>query len=202
MAKIENTLKRKTYFREIIDRFLIVCEGEKTEPNYFRKFPINKDIVEIKVEGAGYVTDSLVAKAIELKEKAIQEKRPYNQVWCVFDKDSNPSHNFNRAIQLAKNNNIKIAYSNEAFELWYLLHFEYLQSALPRNRYIDKLSILLGHAYQKNSIIMYDELRNKQKKARLFADKLLQSYPIFNPANNNPSTTVHLLVKEINRFLE
>lgn len=196
-----NPLERKIGLREVRNRFLIVCEGEKTEPNYFMMFPINKDIIEVKVEAAGYVTDSLVEKAVELKGTAIQEKRQYNQVWCVFDRDSNPAQNFNRAIQLARNNDIYIAYSNEAFELWYLLHFEYLQSALPRERYIDKLSALLNHPYQKNSTAMYNELKGRQKRAIIFADKLLQNYITFNPEKNNPSTTVHLLVKEINSFL-
>ncbi|MFH1128165.1 MAG: RloB family protein [Candidatus Omnitrophota bacterium] len=201
MARPRNTLKRKIYFREVRNRFLIVCEGEKTEPNYFRMFPINKDIVEVSIAPTGYVTDSLVGEAIKRKEQAIQEKKPYNQVWCVFDRDSNPAQNFNRAIQLAKNNNINTAYSNEAFELWYLLHFEYLQSALTRTRYIEKLNVSLNHPYQKNSTTMYEELKGKQRSAIVFADKLLQSYTAFNPESNNPSTTVHLLVKEINNFL-
>lgn len=201
MGKFQGALKRKINIREVRNRFLIVCEGERTEPNYFRKFPINKDIIEVKIGAAGYVTDSLVIKAIELKEKATQEKRPYNQIWCVFDRDSNPAQNFNRAIQLAKNNNIYIAYSNEAFELWYLLHFEYLQSALSRERYIEKLKVSLGHVYNKNSTTMYEELKDKQMKAISFADKLLQSYRVFNPESNNPSTTVHLLVREIMKFL-
>ena len=41
---------RKLDTRELIDTFLIVCEGEKTEPNYFEKFPVRK---EIKVEILG-----------------------------------------------------------------------------------------------------------------------------------------------------
>lgn len=74
MARPRNTLKRKIYFREVRNRFLIVCEGEKTEPNYFRMFPINKDIVEVSIAPTGYVTDSLVGEAIKRKEQAIQEK--------------------------------------------------------------------------------------------------------------------------------
>ncbi len=55
------------------------------------------------------------------------------RLWCVFDKDSFSDDNFNQAKKLAENNNIRPAYSNEAFELWYLLHFGYHQAATSRN---------------------------------------------------------------------
>jgi len=82
-------LKRHEKLR-YIRRLLIVCEGEKTEPNYFKKFPVDKEIMEIYIEGEGYNTDSLVEKAIELKDQAIKKKEPYNEVWCVFDRDNFP----------------------------------------------------------------------------------------------------------------
>jgi hypothetical protein len=42
-------------------RFLIVCEGEKTEPNYFRTFPENPEVYDaIDIYGTGYNTVSLV----------------------------------------------------------------------------------------------------------------------------------------------
>lgn len=53
----------------------------------------------------------------------------------------------------------------------------------------------------KNSKTMYDELKNKQKKAIMFAEKLLNKYATDNPGGNNPSTTVHLLVEEIKKFI-
>ena len=33
--------------------FLIVCEGEKTEPNYFKGFRRQKALIKIKVHGEG-----------------------------------------------------------------------------------------------------------------------------------------------------
>jgi len=192
--------KRKIGTREIRDRILIVCEGTKTEPNYFKKFPVNKEVVEVEIEGAGYVTDSLVEKAIELKEEALLEKRPYNQVWCVFDRDSNPPQNFNRAIQLAHNHKIRVAYSNEAFELWYVLHFNYHITGVNRDWYQQKLTSLLGEGYEKNNPHMYDKLKNKQLNAIKNAERLYQTYLEFTPERNNPSTTVHKLVQELNKY--
>ena len=109
-------MERRVDDLPIRQRFLIVCEGEKTEPNYFRKFRIPGLVVQ--VEGLGINTMSLVHETINLREQG-----DYDQVWCVFDKDDFPDKNFNAAIALAKRNRIRVAYSNQSFELWYVLHF-------------------------------------------------------------------------------
>lgn len=103
---------RKVENRNLRQRVLIVCEGAKTEPNYFKGFRVNRTIYEIDIHGVGYNTASLVRKAISLKEKD-----GYDQVWCVFDRDSFPAQDFNAAFEIASSHDIKIAYSNQAFEL-------------------------------------------------------------------------------------
>lgn len=100
---------------------------------------------------------------------------------------------------MATKQNFKVAYSNEAFELWYILHFEFLHTGIPRIDYINKLTNLLGERYQKNSDAIYDNLFNKQETAIKNAEKLLKQYDKQNPAENNPSTTVNLLVKALNQ---
>ena len=57
----------------------------------------------------------------------------------------------------------------------------------------------MGKKYQKNSDTIYDDLRNRQVNAIRNAEKLLASYNPLNPGQDNPSTTVHLLVKELNQ---
>ena len=179
--------------REIRQRFLIVCEGEKTEPNYFRKF--RNPTVVIDVRGTGFNTVKLIEEAVTRKSKD-----NYDQVWCVFDRDSFPSAHINEAIQLARKHSIQIAYSNEAFELWYLLHFQYLENGLTRQDYISRLSELLQHPYEKNSETIYEELLHSQNVALRNARRLHQIYGQYNPITCNPSTTVYLLVEELNRF--
>ncbi|MDA8211160.1 MAG: RloB family protein [Clostridia bacterium] len=176
---------------------MIVCEGSKTEPRYFEGFRLTN----VKVVGTGYNTDSLVQYAIQLKRDAQKEKEPFNQVWCVFDRDSFPVANFNNALTLARQHSINTAYSNEAFELWYLLHFHYYESAISRDDYITKLDGLLGFKYQKNCQTMFDELVEKQDIAIRNAERLLSQYPDIDPVNNNPSTTIHVLVKELNKWV-
>jgi hypothetical protein len=127
--------------------------------------------------------------------------RKGDQAWCVFDKDETPPEHFNAAIALAKQWGIQVAYSNEAFELWYLLHFQYIDSAVSRADYVDKLSAHLGMVYKKNDSNMYGRLVNRQKNAIANAERLCEQHDHSDPARENPSTTVHLLVKELNRFL-
>jgi RloB-like protein len=185
---------RKVNTRQLKERFLIVCEGTKTEPNYFRSFRVPKDVVDIR--GLGKNPSKLVEAA-----KNLSQKDSYDQVWCVFDHDSWTPEDFNNAIKQARDNGFRIAYSNEAFELWYILHFEFLNTAVSRKNYEGKLTALLKRSYEKNSEDIYDLLLARQDNAIKHAEKLLASYDPVIPAHDNPSTTVHLLVKELNRFV-
>jgi hypothetical protein len=112
-AKIPNEIKKR-FTRESQKRnkdirtkrkyYLIVCEGEKTEPNYFEAFKqdLPKGILttcRIDIEGTGRNTQSLVDEALRLK--AIQEQetnRPIDKLWTVFDKDSFIAKDFNNAV--------------------------------------------------------------------------------------------------------
>jgi len=196
MARKEKSFRgyssRKVNTKEVKQRFLIVCEGAKTEPNYFKNFRVPKTVIDVK--GVGENPSRLVQSAIDLNAEADEE---YDQVWCVFDRDDWPPQDFNSAIYKAESHNLKVAYSNEAFELWYVLHFEFLNTGIPRDDYIKKMTKLLGKKYQKNSDTIYDDLRNRQVNAIRNAEKLLASYNPLNPGQDNPSTTVHLLVKEL-----
>src|SRR5688572_20845892 len=84
------------------EKFLIVCEGEETEPNYFRSFRVPREVAVIK--GLGDNTKRIVEAAISLGQED-----DYDQVWCVFDRDSFKTANFNDAFFLAQKNRIKIA---------------------------------------------------------------------------------------------
>ena len=190
--------KRKTFIKDPRDRILIVCEGEKTEPQYFECF----GLTNVTVVGTGRNTDSLVEYTIHLKKEAKKAKEPFDKVWCVFDRDSFPAENFNNAFFLAGQNDINIAYTNEAFELWYLLHFHYYDAAISREQYIIKLDTLLDFKYEKNSPHMFDILFDKQTAAIRNAARLLATYNTSNPEKDKPSTTVHLLVHELGRWLQ
>ena len=185
---------RKVNTRETRQRFLIVCEGSKTEPTYFESFRVPKDVIDVKGLGQN------PSKLIDSAEK-FNDTDDYDRVWCVFDRDSWTPQDFNKAFVTAKKLGFQIAYSNESFELWYVLHFQFLNTGIPRKDYCDKLTNLLGYKNKKNSEMMYEALLDKQSIAIKNAENLLKQYRPNNPEKDNPSTTVHLLVQELNKFI-
>jgi len=119
----------------------------------------------------------------------------------VFDKDDFSVENVNRALELAKTNGFRCAFSNECFEIWYLLHFCFIDAGVSRTTYSDRLSNHMGRKYRKNWPRMYDTLRQYQGDAIRNAETLLDRYDQRDPARDNPSTTVHKLVLELNKYL-
>ncbi len=161
MAKNNARFKRRTGFKTIRNNFLIVCEGSKTEPNYFDAFRVPKTIVE----GEGFNTLSLIKYTIKRIASDAQKEIHYDQVWCVFDRDSFQLDQIEQAFDLAERNNILLAYSNESFELWYYLHFHLLVTGLGRRDYISKLNRLLGFKYEKSADNIYEKLLPLQTTA-------------------------------------
>jgi hypothetical protein len=186
-------MQRRVDSLPVHQRFLIVCEGKKTEPFYFQSFRVPGLIVEI--DAVGRDTVRVVRRAVKLCEQD-----DYDQTWCVFDKDDSPEKNFNDAIALAKRNGFRVAYSNQAFELWYVLHFDYMHNAITRDDYMRILDDKLEKEYKKNSPTIYDELIKFQEAAMRNARMLLKEYPRPRPAMDDPSTTVHLLVEQLIKY--
>lgn len=181
---------RRVDVRKPRQRFLIACEGEKTEPAYFEGFRVPGRIM-----GLGKDPLTLVERAY------IESQRDdYDQVWCVFDRDEVLPERFNRAFTQAQQWGMKIAYSNQAFELWFLLHFHYCDTALSRSDYIERLSRQLNRPYTKSDRTIFDMLYPRIKEAINNAERLLAEYDPSRPAEDDPSTTVHLLVQELMRF--
>lgn len=195
-------------------RILIVCEGEKTEQLYFESFNAIKTsgswVVEIKTEGGGVNTIQVVDKAIELKEEAEKQDNPYDSVWAVFDKDSFPPRNFNAAISKAENNGIGCAWSNEAFELWYVYYFDDCCTAISRSEYskiitrrVRKTGYKNGkkeYAYSKKDTDMRSILLKcgcDEKKAIGRAEKQANTFQDQKFHRHNPCTMVYKLVKQL-----
>lgn len=190
---------------------LIVCEGKKTEPSYFSQFKLAT--ATIKPIGEGNNTLSLVNSAIVLSQKG-----NYEQIWCVFDKDDFSNNNFNNAILIAESNNFGVAYSNQAFEYWLILHFDDHQGgSMDRKDYNSKINKLLkpfnlNYDGDKSKIITeeifelldgYDENIGKERKI-LAIERAKRNYDQFdnnNPSNAESSTTVFRIVEELLKYL-
>lgn len=92
--------KRKENIREKLVRFLIVCEGTKTEPHYFEALINNciSAVREVTIEGEGRATVALVDRTQEIKvELERKNAMTFDRVWVVFDKDD--FEDFNEAIK-------------------------------------------------------------------------------------------------------
>lgn len=186
---------RRVSSRSEKKKILIVCEGSRTEPEYFQAFRVPKQVCDI--QGSGNNTLSLVKQA-----KNLSEKEDYSEVWCVFDRDSFPKTNVLGALRLAKKYGFKCAFSNESFELWYVLHFEYLDTQITRKQYCSKLSKHLGFTYSKGSQTIYKNLITMQSTAIKNAQKLLKEIRPEGtcPFEARPTTTVHELVIKLNKI--
>ena len=195
--------------RPLQQNILIVCEGKQTEPNYFQAI-INAHglntvtALQVDVVGAGRSTLSLTEYALSLQKKGASR---YAQIWCAFDKDDFKADAIDNAIRRAEGHSfLRVAWSNEAFELWYVLHFQYLDSApghaagRARDYYTARLTDLLrplGYSkYEKNDPTLYVSLGPQRLQTAIsFARRLQAFHPAGTPCHQRiPATTVHELV--------
>jgi hypothetical protein len=195
--------------KEVRKSFLIICEGENTEPEYFKSFPVVTASVEAIGYGASKMT--LVNKAIALSKR---EEHRGKEVWVVFDFDVKPDQegqkeDFNNAIRLAKSKNLKVAYSNDAFELWLVLHYKSIAAKFTRREYYEMLSEIWGVNYEKVgkekrfASQIYERLKSGNQEQAIEAAKRLLEEKIDEPyADQNPCTTIFELVRELNEYLK
>lgn len=178
-------------------RFLILCEDEKSSVLYLKKFPIARQVVDVECFGTGMNTDSVMGKALDYKKDAINAGAPYEAIWVVFDRDSFPGENYYRAFDMVRNHlhpEVTACWSNECFELWYLLHFGLRQTAIGRDEINRELTRLLKREYTKKDATIYEALLDKLDIAIQNGKRLA----LINAENNrrleNPSTKVHQLI--------
>lgn len=210
--------KRKHDFKKPkANSFLIVTEGECTEPFYFKgvKSKIEAGIgghiniveaprVDIYGEGAG------TGKLIEITDEIIKKaKIMYQNIWLVFDKDD--FKDFDQAIRKASQKGYNVAWSNQSFEYWLYLHFYYSESALHRDDWEIKLDEIFNKnnigegKYHKNDTDIYDlvngtgnvdtAIKNAKRRMGAFRDNRDL------PSEYDPGTMVYKLVEELIYYL-
>jgi len=194
-----DSFRRRKPSRSPLRRYLLVCEGIKTEKTYFndlRQF----DKAPIQIEFiAGAVPKTLVEMAVRKKfdaqQSAARTKDPneaFDEVWVICDIDEHP--NVPEALIQARDNGIKVAISNPCFELWALLHFQD-QSAHIHRRRVQSLCREYMPGYTKK--LPCAELMKRYDDARRRADILRKWHAQRGTAGNNPSTNVDELVAGI-----
>lgn len=220
-AKIDNAKKKRFERQETKRRqdirfkrryYLIVCEGVKTEVNYFRGLqkelpPHAIELIDLTIKGAGLNTLGVVEEALSIKTTIEQQPgRVIDEVWAVFDRDSFPAAHFNNAIGRGNSLNVQCAWTNEAFELWFLLHFQNFEHAMRRTDYQRLLEreitqrIEKPYTYQKNSESMFALLQQHGSiEQAIQRAKMLESQftDRTDYANHNPCTRVYALVEKL-----
>jgi hypothetical protein len=185
--------------------FLIVCEGQ-TEEKYFGSFPVLA--ATVKSIHAGSSKTALVdAVTSYLRGQA------YDEIWCVFDLDFDPVtvgqfEDFNRAIRKARDLGYHCAYSNDSFELWFVLHYQYLDQQQHRDFYCQLLSKRWNINYSREGKMLrfardlyarlVEDQGASQQKAIDRARQLLACHEAKPYHLQNPVTTVFQLVERLN----
>ena len=191
---------------------LIITEGTDTEPAYFgaMKDIINSaypDRIQLSIHGAGDNTLNLFQKA---KQLVLASANGYKHVWIVYDTDDFPADHINKTADLCASESTEetiyhAIWSNQCIELWFLLHFSFMQSDLHRNSYWPKLTEILSAqglgTYEKNRADMYQILFPYMNAAIANAEKLDKINDGKLPSASAPGTKVHVLVKKLKPYL-
>ncbi len=232
--KVKADFKRAINDRDMVNDVLIACEDSVSSPTYFRMIidqlikakKITQDsIVIVPHDGSTHPT-GVLKNLKNYKNQYGKTYKDFEHKWIVIDRDiaivnagGHTAQDFNNAIENAKNKrkdlNVDIAYANDSFELWYLLHFEYRTTAIIRDdivqQVIKKLREVEPHKFaslDKDNIkqanyakLIFETLQNSQLTAINNANRLLNSYgENHNPEADNPSTTIHRLVILLNEI--
>lgn len=191
---------------------LIVTEGTKTEPQYFSAIrdDINRQYrerIHLEIHGEGCHTMSLLERA---RAYVRQSANGYQHVWLVYDTDDFPAEEINQTAALCENycteeTQYHALWSNQCIELWFLLHFGFLQSNIHRNAYAEKLTKHLNDMgagdYAKNRPDMYQLLRPHLKSALENARHLDAQNSGKLPAEAAPGTKVYEFIEMLLPYL-
>lgn len=202
-------LERKQNLRAAAKRYLIVCEGAKTEPHYLRDL---RDDLKIRPESVriapndGNTPDRVVAHALKLYKEDERTGDPFDSVFLVFDRDQHAS--YAGAIQqvqdLVNSGKPFVAITSvPCFEYWLLLHFGYTDQPFNAvgkrsgcNSLITVLKTKSGFlGYDKGATGIYAKLKPQLATAMAGGARSLANAQ--QTGQDNPSTRVHELVKAL-----
>jgi len=170
IARGANSLRRRGAVRPPYDRILIVCEGERTEPNYFEEIRQKARLSNAHIQAIRSELGTDPVKAVRSAEKSFFDKhRAFERVYAVFDRDDHS--NYETAIQMAAAKNGKLRnderrpvifeaiVSVPCFELWLLLHYANCTTFVPRDRIIRQLRSYIRE-YEKGMTGIFDLLQS------------------------------------------
>lgn len=193
----------RTQFAPELGYYIIVTDAAKTEKYYFEglRNSLPPDLARkltIKVH-AGIVPGELVSYC--LKQVAINPQ--YAEPWIVIDRDEVAG--FDDLIAEARHHGIKVAWSNQCFEVWMSMYFGSIIHEDNAQRCTDRFGAVFakatGSPYRKNDERLYAKLvdHGDEGLALRQSEKQLEklSRGLALPSDLVPCSTVHELVGEI-----
>ena len=194
---LHKSLKRRRPRRSSLDRVLVVCEGEYTEPRYFVALRDHFRLNTLVVKAAkGVDPRTLVNMANSEYRREKRNGEQFDIVYCVFDRDSHPQ--FDEASKTARDRGFKLARSWPCFEFWLLLHFEYVRAPYARKGKASACDACIHDlrkhlpAYRKGDKSTFDDLWHLLDRATENARKAAADAAA--TGARDPSTEVHELV--------
>lgn len=206
MARDVRQLKRAKPRRRPRALLLAVCEGQKTEPNYFAGFKRSLKLANVELEIFGRECGSDPLSVVKFAQTRFQKDRSIDECYSIIDRDTHDSANFNAAKVLADSVNSKsgkrkfiLIVSDPSIEYWFLLHKIYTRSPFvekgAKSRADVLLDVLRKHypGYAKNSKDVFSALEPEVGSALEHADRAEADAKA--TGEPNPSTDVHLIIR-------
>jgi len=203
-ARLAESHRRNKARRAPYERILIVCEGKKTEPNYFKDFRktfgLNRINVVIADKKHGLDPMSLVKYAI-----AEYKKEPdFNHVYCVFDQDKHQTYDAAldkiSAYRMKRGATLHPITSIPCFEIWLLLHFTYTNRSFCAACDDSNCALLIADlkkyipAYEKGAANIF--IGDERLVTAISRAKMLEEFHATS-GTDNPSTKFYLLVEHL-----
>lgn len=203
----DKTKTRQTNLKHY--HYIIVTDTDKTEKNYMEDLKNyiedlknsmpNESKSKISIKTHKTETKNLINKMKTLISLDPQYKEP----WIVFDKDQ--VNYFDKIIEDAQNEGIKVGWSNPCIEIWFHAYLGSMPTCKDSvecvKKFKDTFKKKTKKDYKKAEKNIYTLLckYGDENKAIKIADLKLSQQKQLNkkPSDMCPATTLHLLIKEI-----
>ena len=191
--------------REPYARILIVCEGSKTEPNYFGEVVSFLRLSSANIKIYGEECGSSPATVVQFAIDQARVDGDYDQVYCVFDRDTHPDFDAAvarcRDLRKRKSDGGQCAFqaitSSPCFEYWLILHHADTDAPIVargvKSAGDEALAILRGHwpAYGKGMRASFEATRDRLAIA---SERCLR---VNSRDHENPNSRVVALMKAL-----
>ncbi|MGE0738439.1 RloB family protein [Sulfurimonas sp.] len=196
--KAKRKIKNKSESKSV----LIALEDTKSSRYYFEKLVQHKGLSGkvIFAEHIGTNPKKVLEAILSHKSNTIYDKK-----WIVIDRDSFSNDDFKGTIGEARQKGICVAFSNESYELWILLHFKQVNAYTNREDLKSHLNKIFKEKfrkeYSKASADVYSLVVGEQQtainNAKRLVTKHIRDYGKIN-VEQNPITMIYQLVECLN----